>query len=324
MAAGFTKVSIKNFKSIRDLEFAPKRVNVFIGEANTGKSNIVEALAVFSEGVYDDNETCHDVLRFKTAADLFYDFEVTEIARVTANGVDWSLKFQPPHFAGTYLGPPGRDGVNFSIEQAGSLRCNALPWPQTRFYRYKSLSTFTGTQLEALRAPYGTNLLTLLTTNKRLRGLVSDLFKERGYRLVINGEASELGMAKEVHDELYVFKYPSVSETFRRFIFFMAILETNRDAILLFDEPESNTYPFYTAYLAERIALDESNQFFLTTHNANIVGSIVGKTPSKDLAVFVTTMEGYQTRLRLVPEQKLPLILDYGQDAFMNLDKLVE
>jgi AAA15 family ATPase/GTPase len=40
----FTKVSIRNFKSVKELEFEPRRVNVFIGEPNAGKSNLVEAL----------------------------------------------------------------------------------------------------------------------------------------------------------------------------------------------------------------------------------------------------------------------------------------
>lgn len=34
-------VSIQNFKSIRHLEFEARRVNVFIGEPNTGKSNFL-------------------------------------------------------------------------------------------------------------------------------------------------------------------------------------------------------------------------------------------------------------------------------------------
>ncbi|MFA7303696.1 MAG: AAA family ATPase [Methanoregula sp.] len=42
------RLQIKNFKSIKDLELDCKRVNVFIGEPNTGKSNILEALGLLS------------------------------------------------------------------------------------------------------------------------------------------------------------------------------------------------------------------------------------------------------------------------------------
>jgi hypothetical protein len=309
------------------LEFSPRRVNVFIGEPNTGKSNIIEALAVFSEGIYDESETFRETLRFKTVADLFYDRQVSAPLRIAGDGAEWSLKFDPqqfsaPRFSGKYH-LKGREGMGFTIEQNGTIGFPSSPRPRTRFYRYKNLSVFPGSQLESLRAPYGANLLAVLTTNKRLRNLVGDMFKQRGFRLVINAEAGELAMAKETGDELYLYSYAAISETFRRIIFFMAILETNREAILLFDEPEANTYPFYTTYLAERIALEKENQFFLTTHNGNILGSIVGKTPVKELAVFVTTMEDYQTRLHPVPEQNSSLILDYGHDAFLNLDKLL-
>ena len=43
------QLSIKNFKSIKDLKIPCKKLNVFIGEPNSGKSNIIEALALQSQ-----------------------------------------------------------------------------------------------------------------------------------------------------------------------------------------------------------------------------------------------------------------------------------
>ena len=45
-------LEIKNFKSIRELKLDCKRINIFIGEPNTGKSNILESLGLFSYGAY--------------------------------------------------------------------------------------------------------------------------------------------------------------------------------------------------------------------------------------------------------------------------------
>ena len=154
---------------------------------------------------------------------------------------------------------------------------------------------------------------------------MSDLFSARNFRLEIRPVENELRIAKAIDDELFSFPYDSISETWRRIVFFMAVLETNQNSILLLDEPEANTFPFYTAYLAERIALDESNQFFLTTHNPYILSSIVGKTPVKDLAVFVADDGELLHRHSNPPRWKdFPRILDYGPDAFLNLDKIVE
>jgi hypothetical protein len=324
MFTGFNKVSIPNFKSLRELEFSPRRVNLFIGEANTGKSNILEALAVFSEGLYDEDQTFKDVLRFQTVSDLFYDHDLSQPARVAADGVDWSLKRDGAQYTATCLGPPGKDGVKLTLSPNGQVQGANRPAPRTRFYRFRQLTHFTDMRLDALHAPYGANLAVLLETNKRLFQLADDLFRERGFRLLINMDTYELSMLKEQEGRFIPFSYPTLSETWRRVVFFMAILETNQNAILILDEPEANIYSLYATYLAERIALDEANQYFLSTHNPYILDSVVGKTPVKDLAVFVASMEGFRTRLKRVADDKLPLILDYGQSAFMNLEKLVE
>ncbi|MCY7358230.1 MAG: AAA family ATPase [Rudanella sp.] len=47
-------VEIKNFKSIKDLRLDCKRVNIFIGKPNVGKSNILEGLGMLGGDFYDD------------------------------------------------------------------------------------------------------------------------------------------------------------------------------------------------------------------------------------------------------------------------------
>jgi len=39
-------LKIKNFKSIKEMDLGCRRINLFIGDANTGKSNILEALGL--------------------------------------------------------------------------------------------------------------------------------------------------------------------------------------------------------------------------------------------------------------------------------------
>jgi hypothetical protein len=50
----------------------------------------------------------------------------------------------------------------------------------------------------------------------------------------------------------------------------------------------------------------------------------VGKTPVKDLAVFVATMENFRTEVKPTSVDGLSKILDYGPDAFLNLGKIIE
>ncbi len=56
-------LEIKNFKSIKHLKLDCKRVNVFIGKPNTGKSNILESVGIFSLPFV--NENLKDIIRFE-------------------------------------------------------------------------------------------------------------------------------------------------------------------------------------------------------------------------------------------------------------------
>lgn len=66
------KLSIKNFKSIIDLELDCKKINIFIGEPNTGKSNILEALGLLSWCAYKNSEI-NEYVRLQNTLNLFYD-----------------------------------------------------------------------------------------------------------------------------------------------------------------------------------------------------------------------------------------------------------
>ncbi|NJK86128.1 MAG: ATP-binding protein [Bacteroidales bacterium] len=86
-------------------------------------------------------------------------------------------------------------------------------------------------------------------------------------RLTLKPTENDLEISKLIEDELYSYPYFTLSETLQRIIFYSTAIKSNKDSVILFDEPESNTFPFYTKYLAELIALDKTNQFFITTHN---------------------------------------------------------
>ncbi len=324
-----TRVNIRNFKSIRDLEFSARRVNVFIGEPNTGKSNIIEALALFSTGTFDGPpDRIQEILRFKATADLFFDQKVANAISIQVG--DWALAlgFGSGNFQGTFFWrahPP--DAIpkgQFLMSHTGLGGCSGLPQTSIRHYVFKPLMSFPNGQPGLLNPPFGDNLVAVLYTNEVLRQRVGAVIRSKGFRLQLKPTENELLIAKDVNDELYSYPWATVSETLRRVVFLMAALETNREATLVLDEPESNTFPFYTKYLAERIALGDQNQYFITTHNPYLLSSVAEKTPVKDLNVFVTTMEKFETKLKRVPDEKLGELLELDSDAFFNLDHLVE
>ena len=70
------RVTVENFKSIEYLEIDCKRVNVFIGEPNSGKSNILEAIVGLPSAIGFER-TLSKIIRFENLSNIFYD-ELTD------------------------------------------------------------------------------------------------------------------------------------------------------------------------------------------------------------------------------------------------------
>ena len=90
------EVEIKNFKSIKDLKFDAKQINVFIGKPNVGKSNILEAISLLGAGYsdLDKGDFLKDIIRFEELSNLFNDENLKEDVFVKAD----NFKAQIHHF----------------------------------------------------------------------------------------------------------------------------------------------------------------------------------------------------------------------------------
>lgn len=64
---------------------------------------------------------------------------------------------------------------------------------------------------------------------------------------------------------------------------------------------------------------NKNNQFFITTHSPFILNTIIENASLKDVAVFVTDYEKYQTKIKPLSEKEIKNMLDYGSDIFFNL-----
>ena len=306
-----TKVNIKNFKSVRDLSFDARRVNLFIGEPNTGKSNILEALALLSPETFGSSAA--EVLRYKEMSDLFYDQKVTKEITVEADNWKMLVRFDSPRFVGTLFWKSSDGSSEIpkgGFEKGPVLMKSEFPtsnYINIKFFKFKPLSDFNNSLPGTLISHFGDNLVSVISSNEKANERVKGLVRSLGYRLHFKPTDNELFLTKERDDELYSFPWTTVSETLRRIVFYMAVLETNTNSTLLLDEPEANTFPFYTTYLAERIALDETNQFFLTTHNPYILESIA-KHQSK-------TWPSSWSRCRIIAPRSKPFPLKGFQES---------
>ena len=92
-------ISIRNFKSVRSVTLSDcRRINVLIGRPNVGKSNILEALALFDVPymVNTSGRSLKSLVRIENTADLFHNGVSAVPVEVVAGG-------EPPQVRPGYM-----------------------------------------------------------------------------------------------------------------------------------------------------------------------------------------------------------------------------
>jgi AAA15 family ATPase/GTPase len=312
---------ISNFKSIKHLRLRCRRVNLFIGEPNTGKSNILEAIGLLSHVFHG---RLNKFLRFEVLTDLFYDNILDEDIRINFNNEGLQVTFKDGEFRGSFI-EPTRSIPVFTYDYYGEGSCKKISgFSAFKFYRFVKRTDFPNQQSEFLMPPDGDNLLAVVTTRKELRRIVKDIFGKFGYRPVYRLQEGKIEIQKELEDIIFAFPYSLASDTLQRLVFYLAAMHSNKGSVLTFEEPEAHAFPYYTKYLAERIALDNNqNQYFIATHNPYFLISVLEKAPKAEVAVFATSLENYQTKAKPLTEKQKEEILEMGSDVFFNIERLL-
>lgn len=322
------KLSIRNFKSLRELNLDCRRVNVFIGEPNAGKTNVLEAIGLWCPGVHSE---LRKVCRAEYVSELFYDQDVTQQITVDAEGIQLELnKTEQGALLGISEPHLGEFGLSSAVHLLENLDVLSSDFysrsekPNVKYFLFNSSATDDDGSSTGLAPPFGGNLASLLAGNKAARQAAADYFFGSRYRLTVDVGKKRLAMSREEDGALVSFPYSATSETLRRMIFYRLALETSQKCVLAFDEPEANSYPPYTKILAESIAKDEKeNQFFLTTHSPYMITSIIAKTPPSELNVFVCRLEGSETKVYPMNEEQRQELMELDMSAFFNLDRFL-
>ena len=322
-------LEVKNFKSIKHLKLDCKRINIFIGEPNTGKSNILENLGLFSFGCYgpDRGATLNDFVRFEMMSNLFYDEDLDSDVEIKFDNIMLEIKFEKQRFYGKFT-ENGKQPYDFSYDytgrsfSGGGYSAYLSPF---KFYRFNVRRDFPVKEAGFLLPPSGQNLLAVLITHKELKSLASQIFDPFGLKLAFKPQENKIEVLKQREDIFILHPYSLTSDTLQRLVFYLVAIESNKDSVLAFEEPESHAFPYYTKYLAEVIALDKNNnQYFISTHNPYFLLSILEKAPKEDVAIFITYLEDYQTKVKPLSEKEIEEILGMEIDVFFNLDRFLE
>ncbi len=311
-------LQIQNFKSIRNLNLNPKRVNLFIGKPATGKSNIIEALATIS----NRSKSFSDVIRNENLSDIFFAHNLEEKITIKADSIESKIFFLNGEYRQSIK---DETNVNFNekdIDYLNSIQTN-YPLP-IYFYKFPSRIQFNDVSTERLLSPFGENLPMVILTRGSLKKQVSEILLDYNLRLGLKQNENKIEIIKDEDGVLYTFPFVTASDSLQRIIFYAAILNTSKDAILLFEEPESHIFPYYNKFLGEKIGMDESNQYFIATHNPYFLLSVLEKTKREDINIYITYYEDFETKVKAIPEDKFPEVFDFSSSIFFNLDRILE
>lgn len=317
------------------------KFNVLIGEPNVGKSNIIESLAIVSSLFFHNyaeksEMISKDFVRFNNIFNLFYDNSPKNQIEIDFDKYRFSLSFVNDKLNLNVYNIDGRKVTalmfNCELENTGSSRgYNSKHYnntkgklPSMKYYRFKPLISFKSQKFEFLIPPFGTNLMTIIQSNPELREMFGSLLEPYGFKLMIRPQQNEIELLKEEGGITIAHPFNLAADTFQYLFLIISALKTNNNSIILLEEPETHLFAYYTKFLAETLAQDNSkNQFFITTHNPYFLSSIIEKTPKNDLSLFVIYFDNYETKVKKLTEEDIRNILSW-EEMFLNLDEFLE
>ena len=324
-------LTIRNFKSVKQLKLDCGEINLFIGEPNTGKSNILEALGLLSWCGFLSSPL-KDYVRFSVVQDLFYD-GIPDVPVVIEVEGDVPVRLSVDladgrfHLRRSYQ-EKGEKVVleDLQLDHTGMLRTlvpeHSPKFRVFKYFKFRTANKFIDQEPEYLKPPFGTNLFSVVMSRRKLRQKMGELYKNTGLRLVLKPQEYTFELQKTLDDIAFSYPYSTTSETLRRMAFYRIAIESNKNSVLIFEDPAASMFPSYAERLGNSIAADRENQYFIATHNLYLIRSILEKTNSEDIRIFVTYSENFETRTKVLGANKLHELTDL--DPFFNIGHFLD
>ena len=329
-------VDIHNFKSIDNLELEDcRRINLFIGYPNVGKSNILEALSLFSLPCLNEGESISRFIRVENINELFFDnrekscyVTIDGITTAEINTNSFAIRHEgigvEKHF---FLSPklnlkrriPNVD----EIEEALSLihtyvkKYTFCVHPYWLFNNENSLSQ-----------PHGENIVSVLSYNPNLSEVlkwIKNEFHKYKLEFVLDLSSNSLKVQQRLEgDKIKQLPYSSIADTLQRVIFYKTAIASNKNSVLLFEEPETHAFPPYIGSITQDIADAKSNQFFIVTHSPLVVNAFLEYEKLRnETSIYLLDFKGNQTTAKRLSDEEMELVYEYADDLFFNLENLL-
>ena len=223
------------------------------------------------------------------------------------------------------------DKVSFSSVKVKSdfgdfgVNLNVSPLPRTYVFAKSTLNGQDNGETY-LSPPNGNNLIEIMQAHLPLRTEIAQMFARYDQKLQLRMDERRLEIIKDQDGVIYSYPYSSVADTLQRIIFYLAAIESNDDAVLLFEEPEAHSFPVYVSKLGRRIVESRNNQFFIDTHSPYLITEILETMLTDDaqageLAMFAAYYEDHQTKVHQLSDEEVRSIRNDGIDVFYNMKR---
>lgn len=341
----FNTVQITNFKSLKDVTLSDcKRINLLIGKPNVGKSNIIEAIGLLGLGYsrFNKNKKLSQFIRFDNTPELFFDGNTNDVIRVAINGGNYNCIIQ--YLNSSHLNSndaPELFDKQLRIQIFNTNPKNALlvdnkldivetPHFESfiiiKPYKFTSNIILEKQNIPYLVPPFGVNLFDVIQGQKELKTALLDIFSEYGLKLVFDNASHTLKIMKPMNkedEEVFLLPYNSIADTLQRIIFFKTAIASNKNSILLFEEPEAHCFPPYIAHFTQDVINSSSNQFFIATHSPYVLNDFL-EYERNDVAIFMADYKDGQTVINRLSDGEVNEVYDYGIDVFFNYERFTK
>ena len=365
-------IEIKNFKSIRHQKIEGcKRINVFVGPPNVGKSNILEALGLFS--ISDNTLPFSDFVRMGKPTTLFFNGVIENNIQIILNGFfrvkvryerdglsvtseedkfnkgfkeldieienadifSKSNKVDELLIRGGYFVDQDKKEVSnytgdFNLRKYESIDDDKLNSVNSkRFfivkYEFKKDLEYNSKNAWRLNHPFGENIFEIISTKEDLNNSIIKILEGYGLNFLYDSESQEYKILKIIGKKIFTVPYFMTADTLRRLIFHEAAILSNKNSVILFEEPESQMYPPFISKLTSSIINDENeNQFFIATHSPFVLNDFM-ENAKDDLAIYLVDYkkETGETIINKMSDEDMHEAYQFGYDFFLNIKQFL-
>lgn len=316
-------VVIKNFKSVKSATLSDcRRINVLIGRPNVGKSNILEALALFDIPYMSNSpvRSLRNLIRIENTADIFHNGVLSSAVEVSVDGERLTLS-RGSNNGVTVDISDGNEMSRFAFSPSLVLTTKREPsaYPDILTYFFPKTFIAESSNVPFLLPPSGINLMETVARLPELKSGLAELFHGYGLRMMFDSGSQQIKAVREKGLDMFLIPFSSLADSLQRLIFYKAAIGSNRGKVICFEEPEAHTFPPYISSIVNDIIASDSNRFFITTHSPYVINSLL-ESAGEDLAVYVVDMKESATVVNRLSETQLQDAYDNGMDLFYNIE----